>query len=82
MENNSIRLTAPEVSSLRTQYIFETMSICFINYALEHIDDKDINEIYKTALQLSEKHVQQVKEFFKGENYPIPQGKMDNQGKQ
>ena len=40
--NNSIRLTAPEISSLWTQYIFDTMSICFFRYALEHIEDYDI----------------------------------------
>ncbi len=74
MENNSIRLTAPEMSSLWTQYIFDSMSICFFKYALEHIDDIDIKEIYKTALQLSESHIQQIEEFYKGENYPIPKG--------
>jgi hypothetical protein len=74
MENNSIRLTAPEITSLWTQYMFETMSICFIKYALEHIEDKDIHKIYKTALNLSENHVQQIIVFFNGENYPIPKG--------
>jgi hypothetical protein len=74
MENNSIRLTAPEISSLWTQYIFETMSICFFKYALKHLEDKDIIKIYKTALQLSESHVLQIEKFFNGENYPIPQG--------
>ncbi|CAG9610072.1 DUF3231 family protein [Pseudoneobacillus rhizosphaerae] len=74
MENNSIRLTAPEITSLWTQYMFETMSICFIKYALEHIEDKDIYKIYKTALNLSENHVQQIIVFFNGENYPIPKG--------
>jgi hypothetical protein len=74
MENNSIRLTAPEISSLWTQYMFDTMSICFIKYALEHIEDNDIEKIYKTSLQLSESHVLQIKDFFKGENYPIPKG--------
>jgi hypothetical protein len=74
MENNSIRLTAPEITSLWTQYMFETMSICFIKYALEHIEDKDIHKIYKTALKLSENHVHQIIVFFNGENYPIPKG--------
>jgi hypothetical protein len=74
MENNSIRLTAPEITSLWTQYMFETMSICFIKYALEHIEDKDIHKIYKTALNLSENHVHQIIVFFNGENYPIPKG--------
>ncbi|HYK73605.1 MAG TPA: DUF3231 family protein, partial [Pseudoneobacillus sp.] len=63
MENNSIRLTAPEISSLWTQYMFETMSICFLKYALEHIEDRDIKKIYETSLQLSESHVLKIKNF-------------------
>jgi len=74
METNPIQLTAPEMSALWTQYMFDTMSICFINYALEHIEDQHINEIYQKSLGLSERHVQHVKEFFKGEGFPIPFG--------
>ncbi|MEH7072762.1 DUF3231 family protein [Neobacillus drentensis] len=74
MEPTSIRLTAPEISSLWTQYMFETMEICFIRYALEHLDDQDIIEIYKQSLELSERHVLRVKEFFLQENFPIPHG--------
>lgn len=29
MEQNRILLTAPEISSLWTQYMFDSMSICF-----------------------------------------------------
>ncbi|MET3699405.1 uncharacterized protein DUF3231 [Bacillus oleivorans] len=74
MERNRTRLTAPEISSLWTQYMFDTMSICFIKYAIEHIEDNDIIDIYKIALEYSEIHVKQIKEFFKGENFPFPQG--------
>lgn len=74
MEQTPIRLTAPEISSLWTQYMFETMSICFIKYALEHIEDQEIIEIYQHSLELSERHVQQVKEFYKGDGFPIPHG--------
>lgn len=74
MEQTPIRLTAPEISSLWTQYMFDTMSICFIKYALEHIEDQDIIEIYQQSLELSERHVQQVKEFYKGDGFPIPHG--------
>lgn len=72
--NNSIRLTASEIASLWTQYIFDTMSICFFRYVLEHIDDHDIKSIYQTALGLSEKHIQEITEFMLKENYPIPHG--------
>ncbi|WP_462413558.1 DUF3231 family protein [Neobacillus sp. Marseille-QA0830] len=74
MDPTRIRLTAPEISSLWTQYMFETMSICFIKYALKHIEDQDIIEIYQKSLDLSESHIQRVKEFFKGEDFPIPMG--------
>lgn len=74
MERTRISLTAPEISSLWTQFMFETMSIGFIKYALEHINDEEIIEIYKHSLELSERHVQIVKEFFAGEGVPIPKG--------
>jgi hypothetical protein len=72
--NNPIHLTAPEMASLWTQYMFDSMSICFFRYALEHIEDQDIREIYKTSLELSSKHVQEVSEFFTKEKFPIPHG--------
>ncbi|MCM3690692.1 DUF3231 family protein [Neobacillus niacini] len=74
MEQTRISLTAPEVSSLWTQYMFDSMSIGFIRYALEHLEDGDIIEIYKDSLELSERHVGKVKEFFNSEGIPIPQG--------
>jgi hypothetical protein len=74
MDSTRISLTAPEVSGLWTQYMFDSMSICFFKYALEHLEDEDIVAIYKDSLVLSESHVQKVKEFFRGEGIPIPQG--------
>src|SRR4051812_32468265 len=77
MEPTRIQLSAPEITSLWTQYMFDSMSICFIKYALEHLEDKDIKEIYQYSLELSERHVQKAAEFLKGEDYPIPQGFSD-----
>lgn len=75
METNSpIRLTAPEIASLWTQYIFDTMSICFFRYALEHIEDNQVKSIYQTSLEISKKHVQEITVFMLKENYPIPRG--------
>ncbi|MEH7106742.1 DUF3231 family protein [Bacillus sp. JJ1764] len=72
--NSTIRLTAPEIASLWTQYIFDTMSICFFRYALEHIDDHEVKSIYNTSLEISKKHVQEITIFMQKENYPIPHG--------
>ncbi|MDN3015857.1 DUF3231 family protein [Paenibacillus sp. BSR1-1] len=69
-----IRLTAPEIASLWTQYIFDTMSICFFRYALEHIEDHEVKSIYQTSLEVSKKHIQEITVFMLNENYPIPRG--------
>lgn len=74
METNNIRLTAPEISSLWTQYIFDTMSICFFRYALEHIEDQDVTSIYQTSLELSLKHINEITEFMIKEHFPLPIG--------
>ncbi len=77
MEPTSIRLTAPEISSLWTQYMFDTMSICFLKYALEHIKDQDIRDIYHQSLEIAEGHVRHVTSFFNEEKFPIPKGFSD-----
>jgi hypothetical protein len=67
-------LTSTEIAALWTQYMNETMSICFSKYALETIEDPDIKKIYETALHLSERHVLTIKDFFTKEQFPIPYG--------
>ncbi|WP_138419301.1 DUF3231 family protein [Aquibacillus sediminis] len=79
MESNHqhLPLTASEMASLWTQYQFDTMSVCFIRYALEHIEDEDIRALYRQALALSQSHVEKIKAFLEGENYPVPKGFTD-----
>ncbi|UKS28100.1 DUF3231 family protein [Paenibacillus sp. HWE-109] len=72
--NTTAKLTSTEIAALWTQYMNDTMSICFGKYALEIIEDPEIKNIYKTALNLSEKHVVKIKEFLLKEKFPIPYG--------
>ncbi|WP_188206991.1 DUF3231 family protein [Alkalibacillus aidingensis] len=74
MEPKNIQLTASEMASLWNQYLFDTMSICFFKYALEHIEDEEIRGLYHHALEIAESHIKKLKEFFEGENYPVPHG--------
>ncbi|MGI8386939.1 DUF3231 family protein [Robertmurraya sp. P23] len=67
-------MNCSEIASLWTQYIFDTMSICFFRYALEHIEDQEVKSIYQTSLELSKKHVQEITVFMLKENHPIPRG--------
>lgn len=68
------RLTSTEIAALWTQYMNDTMSICFSTYALEVIEDHEIRTIYEKGLSLSEAHVLEIKKFFVGEQFPIPYG--------
>ncbi|MFZ3590941.1 DUF3231 family protein [Bacillus sp. DJP31] len=72
--NTTAILTSPEIAALWTQYMNDTLSICFSKYALEIIEDPDIKKIYETSLDLSERHVVKIKEFFNNEQFPIPFG--------
>lgn len=68
------RLTSSEIGNLWTQYMNDTMAICFNRYAIAKLEDEDIRSLFQFALELSERHVQRIKEFFEQENFPIPQG--------
>lgn len=67
-------LTSTEIAALWTQYMNDTMSICFMKYALGVIEDHEIKDIYKTCLKLSEKHVLRIKDFLIKEKFPVPYG--------
>jgi hypothetical protein len=78
MENQpKVQLTATEITSLWQQFIFESMDICIKKYVLKHIEDADIQSIYKYALSLSENHIEKVKYYFNEEKYPLPIGFTD-----
>ena len=71
---NNVELTATEIADLWTAYQTDSMEICGIKFLLIHIDNDDIREILEYALKLSERHVQELTEVFKKENYPVPRG--------
>lgn len=76
MENISheVRLTSAEIANLWTQYMNDSLAICFIRFSLEKVKDKDTREILEFSLGLAESHIVKIKEFLTQENYPIPKG--------
>ncbi|WP_456276420.1 DUF3231 family protein [Bacillus sp. AK128] len=68
------RLTAPELSTLWTQYLNDSMSICFLSHSLKHVKDQEIESVLQFALDLSKSHVEQIKVFLNQESYPVPIG--------
>jgi hypothetical protein len=48
-----------------------------IRYFINTVQDKDICKVLQFALELSESHLQKIKEFLTKESYPIPKGFTD-----
>jgi Protein of unknown function (DUF3231) len=77
LNENTSRLTSSEIASLWTQYMQETSAVCGCKYALATIKDPEIRSVYQLSLNLSEKHLNELKAFFQKESFPIPVGFTD-----
>ncbi|MEH7547877.1 DUF3231 family protein [Neobacillus vireti] len=73
MQKNQ-RLASTEISNLWTHYMRETMAICISKYMVNIIKDIEIHNIFKTSLDVSQKHIEVLKDLFHKENYPVPKG--------
>ncbi|SDO34171.1 DUF3231 family protein [Halobacillus aidingensis] len=74
MTNKKIDLTASELGSLWTTYLYDSMSLQFVKYMYEKVRDEDVKPIIKKAVKISEQHVYKIESIFKKENLPIPYG--------
>ncbi|GAA3332796.1 hypothetical protein GCM10020331_094300 [Ectobacillus funiculus] len=75
MNQSNDRLTSSEIANLWTHYIRETMGICMSKYMLKIVQDPEIHKnFFQTAHELSEKHINKLKEWFHQENFPVPKG--------
>ena len=72
--SHKVSLTSSELANLWSQYMNDTLAICFFNHSIKKGQDKDILAILEFALGIAESHVVQLKEFFHQANFPIPKG--------
>lgn len=75
--HSNVRLTSAEIANLWSQYVNDSMSICVLKYYLKNVQDKEIRSILEFALELSERHLQKIREFLDDDKYPIPMGFTD-----
>ena len=69
-DKTKIRLTAAEMSSLWTQYINDSVSVCVLSYFMNTVDDKKVKEIVEFAIGASQKNISLLKEIFDREDFP------------
>ncbi|WP_199623126.1 DUF3231 family protein [Paenibacillus alkalitolerans] len=75
---HQVRLTSPEMASLWTSYLNDTMAICVMKHVLNKVEDTQIKQVFEHALRLAETHIQTITGIFKEEHFPVPFGFTDN----
>ena len=78
MEQHKIDLTTPEMTALWTTYIQNTATVCFFKHFLTFIQDAEIKPIVEDALQLSNNYINEIKDIFNKDQFPIPKGFSEN----
>jgi hypothetical protein len=68
------KLTSAEMGKLWVTYVGNTMAKCVLRYYLQHVEDQDIKKVLENALTLSESLVENTKDIFIGEDFPLPIG--------
>ncbi|PQP89660.1 DUF3231 family protein [Paenibacillus sp. AR247] len=69
-----IRLTSAEIANLWGAYMANSMSVCILKFFYECAEDKEIKEVTRSALKISEHVMSKVTEIFNKDNFPIPLG--------
>lgn len=72
--NHPTKLTAAELSQIWSAYQNDTMSICVLRYFSQVVEDPAIGTILQQALETAEGHIPVLENFFKGDNWPTPEG--------
>ncbi|WP_169797584.1 DUF3231 family protein [Neobacillus fumarioli] len=71
---HQVRLTAPEIANIWSQYQNDTMVVCVYKYMLKIVEDVSIRPILEYSLQLAQGHITKIKQYFTEEKFPIPRG--------
>ena len=71
---HSAPLTSAELANLWSQYMNDTLSICFLKHSIINLKDAEIKEILEFALRIAESHVEKIDEFLNQAKYPLPKG--------
>ncbi|WCK55245.1 DUF3231 family protein [Aneurinibacillus sp. Ricciae_BoGa-3] len=73
-KKHKIRLTSVELSSLWNTYMSDSVTTCFLSYFLEKVEETEIKQVIKLALNQAQKQIERVTQIFKEDKIPIPHG--------
>lgn len=73
----NIELSCTEIGGLWGVYFQESLTVCFLTYLMQHLQDRQIVPLAEEALNISNKRLDKIKGFFTAENFPIPEAFSD-----
>ena len=73
-KHNNVHLNSAEQSGLWANYLADSMAKCVLNHFLEGSEDKEIKDILKMAVSMSDSHVAFIKDLYAREGIVLPIG--------
>ncbi|WP_158591745.1 DUF3231 family protein [Oceanobacillus halophilus] len=67
-------LTSSELAELWGKYMNDSLNISVLTYFNHKVEDAEIKEIIKGALEITKRHQEYTKSVFRDENRPLPYG--------
>ncbi|MBU7595121.1 DUF3231 family protein [Metabacillus halosaccharovorans] len=74
---HTVGLSSTEIAGLWATYINDSLAICLSKHFLQQSNNEDVKPIIKLTLDISQKHIDEIKNIFEKENFPIPKGFSD-----
>ncbi|MCI3923775.1 DUF3231 family protein [Paenibacillus sp. TRM 82003] len=71
---HQVRLTSAEVANLWTQYMSDSLAVCFLSHALVHAKDPEARSLLTMAIDMAQGHIEAVKGFQSSGDFPLPIG--------
>lgn len=77
-DTKQIPLVISEMAGIWNSYVNDTLARCVFKYFLSNIEDNETKNLLNQALNLSEQHINKLKDFFNMEGIPVPVGFSDS----
>jgi hypothetical protein len=74
MENKQVSLTAAELSTLWSAYLYDSMSFQVIRFMTEKVQNKEIAPVIEKAHEIASRHLFEYEKIYNQENMPLPYG--------
>ncbi|WP_102275614.1 DUF3231 family protein [Cytobacillus massiliigabonensis] len=74
---HNVGLTSTEIAGLWSTYLNDSLSICLSKHFLQQSNNEDVKPLIELTLDISQKHIDEIKNIFEKEKFPIPNGFSD-----